>query len=176
MEKSEIESIAEKAYDLGFEFEKTYRGCAQCVFAALQDALGLRNPETDTLFKALTGFMGGMAQETDGHCGAYSGGALMIGHHIGRERDNFADPEKIRLRTAALVRKLHDRFIEEFGTVTCGQIHRKIIGRPFYFRDPDEMVKFDAAGAHTDKCTDVVGSAARWTVEILAEEGLLKGR
>ena len=175
METTKIESIAKKAHDLGFEFEKNYRGCAQCVFAALQDALDIRNKETDLLFKALTGFMGGMAQEIDGHCGAYSGGALMIGHFIGRERDNFADPDKIRLRTAAMVRKLHDKFIKEYGTITCHQIHRKIMGRPFYFRDPEEMVKFDGAGAHTDKCTEVVGTAARWTVEILAEEGLLKG-
>jgi len=173
MEKTKIETIAKNAHDLGFEYEKAYRGCAQCVFAALQDALGLRNEKTDALFKALTGFMGGMAQETDGHCGAYSGGALMIGHHVGRERDNFADPEKIRLKTAALVRKLHQKFIDEYGTVTCSHIHRKIMGRPFYFREPEEMVKFDAAGAHTDKCTEVVGMAARWTAEILAEEGLL---
>ena len=175
MDKKRTEELAQKAYDLGFDFEKTYRGCAQCVFAALQDALGLRNPDTDTIFKASTGLMGGVAQETDGHCGAYSGGALMIGYFRGRERDNFADPEKIRLQTAALVRKLHAKFIDEYGTVTCRQIHTKIMGRPFYIKDPDELVKFDAAGAHTDKCTKVVGLASRWTVEILAEEGLLKG-
>ena len=173
MGKRKQDALAEKAYDLGFEYERDYRGCAQCVFAALQDALGVRKHETDVIFKAATGLMGGVAQETDGHCGAYSGGALMIGYFIGRERDNFADPGKVRVKTAALVRKLHAKFIEEYGTVTCCQIHTKIMGRPFYFRDPDEMKKFDEAGAHKDKCTSVVGLASRWTVEILAGEGLL---
>ena len=98
---------------------------------------------------------------------------MMIGYFLGRERENFADPEKIRLKTSALIAKLHQRFIDTYGTVTCRQIHTKIMGRPFYFKDPDELRKFDEAGAHTDKCTSVVGNAARWTAEILAEAGLI---
>ncbi|MFQ3621855.1 MAG: C-GCAxxG-C-C family protein [Spirochaetales bacterium] len=165
--------LAQKAYELGFAYEKEFRGCAQCVIAALQDTLGVRNRDTDFIFKSATGLAGGVAQETDGHCGAYSGGAMMIGYFLGRERENFADPEKIRLRTSALVSKLHKKFIETYGTVTCREIHTKIMGRPFYIKDPEELRKFDEAGAHTDKCTSVVGNAARWTVEILLEEGLI---
>jgi|YNPMSStandDraft_1061717.scaffolds.fasta_scaffold35448_2 C_GCAxxG_C_C family probable redox protein len=167
------QALFQNAYDLGYAYEKEYRGCAQCVIAALQDALKVRNRDTDMIFKSATGLAGGVAQETDGHCGAYSGGAMMIGYFLGRERENFADPEKIRLKTSALIAKLHQRFIDTYGTVTCRQIHTKIMGRPFYFKDPDELRKFDEAGAHTDKCTSVVGNAARWTAEILAEAGLI---
>ena len=39
----------EKAYELGKEYEKVYRGCSQCVMAALQDAFGVKN---DDVFKA----------------------------------------------------------------------------------------------------------------------------
>ena len=158
---------AATAYELGFSYEKEYRGCAQCVIAALQDAFEIRNAETDAIFKSATALAGGVAQETDGNCGAYTGGAMMIGYHIGRERDNFADPEKIRMRTSALTSELHARFIEEFGTVTCREIHTRIMGRPFYIKDPDELKKFDEAGAHADKCTRVVALAAQWTAEIL---------
>ncbi|MFA6504955.1 MAG: C-GCAxxG-C-C family protein [Treponemataceae bacterium] len=166
-------ALFKKIYDLGFTYEKEYRGCAQCVIAALTDGLGIRSKETDAIFKSATALAGGVAQETDGNCGAYAGGAMMISYYLGRERDNFADPAKIRAQTSALVSKLHARFIAEYGTVTCARIHTKIMGRPFYIKDPDELVKFDAAGAHTDKCTNVVGMAAKWTAEILHEAGLL---
>ena len=162
-----------KIYELGFAYEKEFRGCAQCVIAALQDGLKVRNRETDAIFKCATALAGGVAQETDGHCGAYSGGVMMISHFIGRERDNFADPEKIRATTSGLASKLHAKFIAEYGTVTCAQIHTKIMGRPFYIKDPEELRKFDEAGAHTDKCTSVVALAAKWTAEILDEAGLL---
>jgi C_GCAxxG_C_C family probable redox protein len=171
----EKQALYDKIYKLGFDFERDYRGCAQCVIAALQDGLDIRNADTDAIFKSATGLAGGVAQETDGHCGAYSGGAMMIAYHVGRERDNFADPEKIRVKTSTLVSKLHKKFIDEYGTVTCNRIHTKIMGRPFYIKDPEEMKKFDDAGAHTEKCTSVVGMGARWAVEILDEAGLLKG-
>ena len=35
------ENTAEKAYQLGIEYEKTYTGCSQCVVAALQDAYNM---------------------------------------------------------------------------------------------------------------------------------------
>ncbi len=174
METNEKTALAEKAYQLGFEYEREYRGCSQCVFAALQDVLDLRNEVTDGIFKSATAFAGGAALEGDGQCGAYSGALMMMGYIIGRERDTFDDPEGIRAKTNELARRLHDKFIERYGTIVCHHIHRKILGRPFYLRDQDERVKFDEAGAHTDKCTSVVGEAARWTVEIL--KGAINGR
>ena len=174
MKASKKENVLQTAYELGFSYERKYKGCAQCTVAALQDALGIRNSDTDAIFKSATGFAGGIAQQIDGSCGAYSAGAMMLGHFVGRGRDNFEDPEKIRFQTFALVSQLHRRFIEEFGTVTCGNIHTKIMGRPFYIRDPEELRKFDEAGGHDDKCTRVVALASRWTAEILLNEGLTK--
>jgi C_GCAxxG_C_C family probable redox protein len=176
MEKrmSEKKKLMEKAYTLGFEYEKTYRGCAQCSFAALQDALDLRNPQTDAIFKSASGLSGGVGSEGDGHCGAYSGAVMLMGYIVGRERDNFADPQEIRKLTDSLAQALHAEFIEAYGNIICHGIHRKIYGRPFYLRDTDEKEKFDQAGAHTEKCPAVVGDAARWAVKILYENGYLK--
>ena len=174
MNPTTSKELSHKAYELGFSYEKELMGCAQCVIAALQDALKIRNTETDAIFKAATGLAGGVARQTDGNCGAYAGAAMIIGYHLGRERDNFADPEKIRMKNFDLVKKLHSRFIEEFGTVTCREIHTRIMGRPFFIEDPDEFAKFEAAGAHADKCTRVVALAAQWCTEILAEADLIQ--
>jgi len=140
------------------------------VVAALQDVFNLRN---DAIFKAATALAGGGARATDGSCGSYSGGILFIGSVIGRERDNFEDKEKVRIKTHNLAKKLHDKFIKEYGSVICRDIQTKIMGRSYYFIDPDEYRKFLDAGAHDIYCPDVVGKAARWVTEILLEAKLL---
>lgn len=171
MEKAkDIKMLGDKAYQLGFEYEKAYRGCGQCMIAALQDTLNLRN---DDIFKATTGLAGSAGMLCDTGCGAYVCGAIFIGSVIGRERDNITDPEGIRFKTHEIVRKLHDRFINEYGSAICRDIHMKLFGRYYYMPDKDEFIKFDNDGGHTTKCTEVVGKAARWVVEILGEEGLI---
>ena len=173
MNGSNQQELAEKACSLGFEYEKQYGGCAQCVIAALQDVLQLRDEGSDAVLKAATSLEGGVACEGDGHCGAYSGAVMILGHVMGRERDNLADPEGRRQKTNAVAQALHQRFIERYGTVICHGIQRNIFGRPYYLKDSTERAKFRAAGAHVDKCTAVVGEAARWAVEILFEAGEL---
>src|SRR3989339_824918 len=156
--------VARKAYQTGFDYEKKYRGCGQCSLAAIQETLGMVD---ETVFKAATCFAGGIALLGDGICGGYAGGVLFIGQVFGRDRSNFADPEKvIREKCYRFVEKLHDRFIQEYGTIYCRDIQTKIFGRSYYLKDPDQRMKFEEAGAHTYKCLDVVGKAAEWTVEI----------
>jgi C_GCAxxG_C_C family probable redox protein len=165
-------TAAEKAYELGKEYEKTCKGCSQCVIAALQDALGIRN---DDIFKAATGLAGGGCGTLDGSCGAYVGSIMVLGSLVGRERDKFADSEIIAPdgRAFRLFRKFRDKYIKEYGSVVCRNIQTKVLGRPYYLVDPDEWQKFEAAGGHGDKgCPEVVGKAARWMAEIILEEGL----
>ncbi len=170
MKNKNIKAMADKAYQLGYEYEKTYKGCAQCTVAAVQDTLNIRN---DDLFKGVTGCSGGGGSLCDAGCGAYVGGIVLLSTLWGRERDNFADPDKIRARTSELARKLHARFTEEYGTIICRDIHMKLFGRYFYMADPDEADKFDAAGAHTTICPEVVGKAAKWVTELILQEKLL---
>ncbi|MEW5726034.1 MAG: C-GCAxxG-C-C family protein, partial [Thermodesulfobacteriota bacterium] len=167
---AEIAVLAKKAFDLGYKYEIDYKGCGQCALGAIQDALGLRD---DAVFKAATGLAGGVGLMGDCGCGAYLGGVMALSSFLGRTKDAFADPDKVRFKSFALARKLHERFLEEYGTVNCHAIHLNVFGRPFFLWDDDERVKFDQAGGHSTKCPQVVGLGAKWVVELLAQEGLI---
>ena len=169
-EEKDVKTLSSKAYELGFEYEKTYKGCGQCYMAAVQDTLNIKN---DALFKALSGYAGGGGLIGSSGCGGYVGGILILSLLKGRERDDFTDAAGVRFKSFEMARKLHDIFIEEYGTIICRDIQTKIMGRPFYLADKDDLDKMNAAGGHDTKCTSVVGNAAKWTVELILKEGLL---
>jgi len=158
------EKAADKAYEFGHHYEKTYHGCSQCAIAALQDVFDIRN---DDIFKASTALAGGSALSTEGSCGAYVGALMVLGLLVGRERDNFADPEGVRFTTQRLAGELRKKFIDEYGSIICRNIQTKVMGRPYYLGDKDEYEKFHNAGAHEIYCPDVVGKACRWMAEII---------
>lgn len=162
--------IPEKAYRLGKEYERNYKGCSQCTVAALQDAFDIRN---DGVFKAATGLAAGGGASVDGNCGAYSGAIMVLSSLNGRSRDDFADSSGSVFENFTLVRKLRERFIDEYGSIICRNIQTKILGRPFYLADADEFEKFEKAGAHDIHCLEVVGRAARWAAEIIIGEKLV---
>lgn len=138
--------------------------------AAVQDALGITNKEA---FKAASAFGGGVGLTGDGCCGGYLGRVVVLSSLVGRERDDFVDPEGRRVSAYRLARRLREEFIAEYGSVICRNIHTKILGRPYYILDPDEMAKFEAVGGHSQKCPEVVANSAGWVTRIILEEGLL---
>lgn len=161
---------AQKAYDLGFEYEQVYHGCGQCAMAAVIEVLNL--PDAEDVFRAATAFAAGVAMMGDGSCGGYLGGVLLLGHLKGRERSDFKDEAGVRFRAYDLAKEYHDRFIAKYGSVTCRDIHMNVFGRSFFLRDRDDFIKFEEAGGHGDKCPSVVGDAAKWVVELILREGL----
>jgi C_GCAxxG_C_C family probable redox protein len=171
MDEGKKKEFTEKAFQLGFEYEKTYRGCSQCAIAAIQDTLGIRE---DNVFKSATGLAGGGGLTGIGVCGGYVGSVMMISWLCGRERSNFADPEKKRHKSFELSRKFTQKYIQEFGSIICRDIQTHIFGRPYYIADPREFETFEEAGGHVDKCTNVVGKASRLAVEFILDQGLVK--
>jgi C_GCAxxG_C_C family probable redox protein len=163
------DKAAEKAYQLGKKYEQNYKGCSQCVVAALQDTFDIRD---DAVFLSATGFAAGGGLCGDGSCGAYLGAIMVLSYLHGRPRDDFEDRAGVMFPNFGLVQRLRERFIQEFGSITCYDIQYRIFGRPYYLIDEDEDRKFDAAGGHKDKCPEVVGKAARWAAEIITGEGL----
>jgi C_GCAxxG_C_C family probable redox protein len=166
-----VAELLERAYQLGFENEKVYKGCSQCSLAAIQDVLHIPEPN---VFKAATGLAAGGGLTGIGICGAYAGPILAIGQLCGRERSNFADPERVRFRCFTLSRKFTELYIKEFGSIICRDIQTHRFGRPYYIADPQDFEKFEAAGGHVDQCTDVVGKASRLAVKFILDEGLVK--
>jgi C_GCAxxG_C_C family probable redox protein len=157
-----------KAYELGFKYEVEYGGCCQSTIAAIQDALELRSED---VFKSGTGIAGGIGLVWKGLCGSLIGGAMMISYKFGRERSNFADPQKTRFVTYRLTEQLYDRFVKEYGSAYCYDIQDKIFGGVAYNLRTEKGLKlFLEDGGHRDKCPYVVGKGAQWAVEIILDE------
>ena len=155
------------AYDLGYEYEGKYGACSQCTILAIMDALEKRNED---LFKASFGFAGGIGSLSE-TCGALSAGIMMISLKHGRELENLTtQTEDERRDCMQKVRDLHARYLEQYGSTKCADVHMKLFGRTFDQWDHDEFDEFLRLGGHIDKCTSVVGNVARWAVEILARE------
>lgn len=169
-ENKKIE-LLKKAYSLGFNSEKTIRGCAQCTIKALGELVS--NPQ-ELIFKAASGFSGGIAITGDGSCGGYTGGVLFMGSYIGRKLDRLEDGDKqAQYMSFDMAQKLHDRFIETYGSVTCSEIHKTLFGRDYCLRTKAMRNEFELAGGHADKCTSVIANAASWTAEILLDYNLI---
>lgn len=170
LEDRKKKEILERAYEMGHEYEKRYKGCSQCTVAAVQDLFDIRD---DAVFKAASGFAGGVGITITGPCGGVSGGVMVLSQLCGRERSNFDDPNRTRGQSFDMAKRLIDAFKAEFGSINCRDIQTRQFGRPYYFRDEDEYKKFEKAGAHTHKCPDVVGRATRMVAEIILDEDLI---
>ncbi len=161
---------SQRAYDLGYEYEKAWGDCSQATIRALMEVFGEKDP---ALFKGMAGFHGGGGCECDGSCGAYCASIFYLGMRKGRQLTDLGrdpqDPKALKGlgRLNQLIKAVHERFIAEYGSVVCSQICRNLYGRSFYFNDPDDGPKFEAKGGHDWGCTGVVGNGARWTVEVL---------
>lgn len=162
------DDITREVEKLAYKYEQDYGGCSQAVVGAFKKALGV---VSDEVFKASTGMGGGVGLM--GHtCGALLGGVVILSIYLGREFKDFPDPEGQRFESFRLAKNLVERFEAEYGSQKCTDIQTKIMGRPYdIWTERDEFL---AAGGHDDKCPSVCANAAKWVVEILAEEGLLE--
>jgi C_GCAxxG_C_C family probable redox protein len=165
-------ALMKRAYSLGFTCEKTYRGCAQGTLDAMFRLTGQVN---ESLFQSASGFSGGMAICGDGVCGGYAGGVMFMGSYAGRRyHQMMADGDKqAQYASYDMAQRLHDRMIETYGSVICRDIHKQIFGRDYCLRTKAVREDFENAGAHTTKCTSVVGTASAYIAEILYDTGYI---
>ncbi len=99
---------AEKAVEL---HEKGYN-CAQAVFCAYCDKLGI---DEETAFKISQGFGGGMGGMRDGTCGAVSGMYMTAG---------FLNKDGTKAETYALVQKM----AQDFKSMNTSTICKDLLG------------------------------------------------
>jgi len=158
--------LKDKAYKLGLKYERSKHECAQCVVAALQEVLQIKD---EGAFRAAYPLSGGVGDTTNGNCGALSGGVMILGYLYGRGKEDF-EQNIPHQRVLYLAKKLHNRFIQEYGSCRCRDIHIKLFGRSFDLWNEDDEKAFEEAGGHEDKCPVVVAKACAWTVEIIQGE------
>lgn len=135
------EEIVEKAYKLGYDFEKTHGGCCRCIVAALQNSIGFI-PEDKDLFRAASCLDGGATPTGIQNCGAFTGTGMVIGWLCGI--DKFGNT-KLSHR---LIRQVYKQFETEYGSVLCKDVRKKI----------------------NHNCPEVVARAAKWTAEVLLRQ------
>ena len=74
-----------------------------------------------------------------------------------------------QLRACILSKKLHDQFVEKYGTCRCADIQTRLVGRFFNLYEPTEMEAALKAGM-PDKCSTLIGEIAKMTTKIILEE------
>jgi C_GCAxxG_C_C family probable redox protein len=163
--KNSRDAILEKAFESARKYEMKCTGCAQTTLAGIFDALDIEN---DDVFRSASGLADGLGLTGDGSCGALVGGSMVISYLFGREKKDFPDMLK-PMRSYMMVKKLHDRFVEQYGVCRCYDIQKRLVGRTFNLYDPSELEKAIEAGM-VDHCSKVVGTAARLATELILEE------
>ena len=137
--------------------------CAQSSFLALNEHFSLGGKQ---VLKALTPLPG--VAERGETCGAVIGPLMAFGLIYGRDQLQMDNWEKYQ-ESLVPAGKLCTRFEQEFGSIMCHDLQKVKFGRCYRLTDPDELRKFQKAGA-TDHCSDVVRKAVRIAAEIVLED------
>jgi len=158
--KQLIKKIGQDAHDN----EMTNMGCSQTTLAALQKHLDLEEPAT---FKAASGLAGGVARTGEGACGALAAGVIAISLIYGRDKLEPALTSTGYQEAMNRSAMLCDRFEEQFGSLKCHDIQRKVSGKAWNLRDPKEREKFHDAAL--GECANVCRKAAELAAEVILE-------
>ena len=161
MEKSG-QDIKDQAFALAKKYELENGNCAQCVFAAVTESLGMEN---DDVFRAATGFADGIGLTGDGHCGALSGAVMAISHVFGRKKEEFHRRGKM-MKALLLSRRLENKFMDEYGVCRCYELQTKFFGRFFNLMEPSELEAAMKAGV-LERCSSLAGEVASLAVELI---------
>jgi len=160
------ENILNKAKKLGVKYEKTCTGCSQTVIAAIFEALGIWNED---VFKSASGLADGLGLTGNGSCGALVGASMVIGLLYGREKQDFKDMYK-PMKSYKLVKELHDKYIDKYGTCRCHDVQKATMGKTFNLWDPNGMKEAFKSGM-LQNCAEVVGDVAKMATEIIMNNG-----
>jgi hypothetical protein len=168
--KKTKQNIIKKAEELGVEYEARYKGCAQCTFMAIIDALrwgGLELIPADMeerFYPALSMLTAGVCMTGEGTCGAVASGVIVLGLALGVSKGSV-DVAAARYAAATIRDSLLAKCYHEYRSILCKDIQRKYFGKAWDLTD-DEMAH-EFLGL-TRGC--IIMQTAKWATEyILAE-------
>lgn len=133
LRKSKKEIIA-KAGELGTEYAEKYKGCGQCTFMAIIDALRWGGfeiiPESveERLFSGICVLTGGISMTGDGTCGAVTSAVLSIGLALDIQREG-QDDSKLRAGCATVRNTILEKYYREYKSLLCKDVQRKFFGK-----------------------------------------------
>src|SRR4030067_1997867 len=162
--------IIEKAVSLAKEYEAQYRGCGQCTFLAIIDALrwgGLElisEKTEESYFSAVCGFTGGTSMVIDGTCGAVNSSILTLGLALGITRSIQTDA-RLRNICAIIKNTILEKFYQEYKSISCRDIMNIYFGKIWNLTDDAASHDFLTV-SHGCAIMKTVG----WTTEIILDE------
>jgi C_GCAxxG_C_C family probable redox protein len=159
------QEIRDRAFALAKKYEMENGNCAQSVFAAVTESLGVENGE---VLRAATGFADGIGLTGDGHCGALSGAVMAIGLMFGRKKEDFHRHGKM-MKALLLSRQLENRFMGQYGLCRCHDLQVKFYGRFFNLMEPSELETALKAGM-LERCSTLAGEVASLAAELILEQ------
>ena len=167
--KKNKRDVLDAVADAALKFEMDFGGCSQAVVGSHKKILGRPG---DEVFRASGVFAAGIGL-TGKTCGALSGGCIILGSYVGRDYTDWEDMQGLRFESLRLGKRLVEFFENEYETTICRELQKKLVGR--FYDLWTEREKFWAIGGHNaDKCPSVCANVAKWSAEILFDEGLIK--
>lgn len=141
--KESKESIIKKAGELAAIYEAKYKGCAQCTFLAIVDALkwgGIELlPESmeEKLYPAIAMLTAGGCMTGEGTCGAVASSIMAFGLASGASKDS-SDVAAIRQAAEIIRHKILEVYFDKYHSILCKDIQRKYFGKAWDLSD-DKM-------------------------------------
>jgi hypothetical protein len=145
--KKTREETIRKAEELGIKYEAQYKGCAQCTFLAVFDALrwaGLElMPEAmeEKLYPGISMLTAGVCMTGEGTCGAVNSAVMAMGLALGVSREN-ADVGAARQAAATIRRTLLADIYRQYGSILCKDVQRKYFGKAWDLANDDMAHEF----------------------------------
>jgi C_GCAxxG_C_C family probable redox protein len=174
--KLSSQELLDKVHELGLNYEKYSGSCSQSVVAAIHEMVEM----DDVVVRVASSSCGGQFAQVVGTCGALIGGTIALDYFWGRPANEMSRQiEKtgnleLHIDAMTVATPLFYKFVDKYGSILCPHIQMRIFGRLYYLSDEDEVEKFEKVGGHEDKCGNVVGNSARWTMETLLDKGAVR--
>ena len=168
--KKTQKEIVSKAKELAVAHEAKYKGCGQCTFMAIIDALRwggielITEDEEKKLFPGISMLTAGVCMTGEGTCGAVSSSAMAIGLALGVPMGS-TDVSTVHQAAATIRDTLLAKYYKEYGSILCKDVQRKYFGKAWNLVD-DEMTR-EFLGI-TRGCT--IMQTAVCTTEIILNE------
>jgi len=172
------DEIIRKSNELAIEYEAKYKGCGQCTFLAIIDALRWGGLEIipkdmeDRLFPGVCVLTGGIGLSGDGTCAAIASAALVFGLALGIRRETF-DEAGFRENCATVRNALLAKYYHKYNSLLCKDVQRRFFGKAWDLTRADTGAEFLGI---TEGC--VIMETSMLATEIILDEfekGNVKG-